>query len=205
MDDLPADCGVFELAALGRDMVPRDNSPPEPVALEYVVVEADEEPRVGRDRPVGQLGLASWSSIRRLSWRFVPITYKPRASPPRTRALRRVSAELDVGPASSHVGRDGAGRGNSGLGDDRRLLCVVSRIEHSAADGRSPREPSRQMLRFRDAGGADENRPPLAAQPRGRSPQPRPPDFASLCVKTASSASSRRQSRLGGITVTPRS
>src|SRR6185437_16298359 len=34
----------------------------------------------------------------------------------------KIAAELDVGAAAGHVGGDGDGAGNAGLGDDERLL-----------------------------------------------------------------------------------
>ena len=45
-----------------------------------------------------------------------------------------VAAELDVGAAAGHVGGDGDGAGNAGLGDDVRLLLVVARVQHLVRD-----------------------------------------------------------------------
>ena len=50
-------------------------------------------------------------------------------------AVAVVAAELDVGAAAGHVGRDGHGAGNAGLGDDMRFLLVVARIEHQVRNG----------------------------------------------------------------------
>ena len=41
-----------------------------------------------------------------------------------------IAAELDVGAAAGHVGRDGDRAGHAGLRDDVRLLLVVARVEH---------------------------------------------------------------------------
>ena len=111
-----------------------------------------------RDRPAAPSGPRSWLSMRRLSWRSVPITNSPPAAftssclaatsariwAPRAAIVRlvleaceflaqphvEIAAEFDVGAAAGHVGRDRHRAGCPRLAHDRRLLLVEARVQH---------------------------------------------------------------------------
>src|SRR5690606_20597596 len=69
----------------------------------------------------------------------------------------RVATEHDVGTATGHVRRDGDGALAARLGDDRRLLRVVFRVQYLVLDAAHLQRP-RQILRLLHARGADEYR-----------------------------------------------
>ena len=68
-----------------------------------------------------------------------------------------VAAELDVGAAAGHVGRDRHPAEPAGLGDDERLLLMVARVQHLMRD-LLLLEQGREMLRLLDADRADQDR-----------------------------------------------
>jgi hypothetical protein len=97
----------------------------------------------------------SWLSMRRDSWRSVPMMCRPPASmtpggassSPRISPARRsslvlglrqlrleVAAEHDVGTAAGHVGGDGHHAGLAGLGDDAGLALVLLGVQHLVRD-----------------------------------------------------------------------
>ena len=68
-----------------------------------------------------------------------------------------IAAKLNIGAAASHIGGDRHSAGNAGLGDDLRLLLVISGIEDAV--GNIQRfQLGGEPFRFLDRGGADEDR-----------------------------------------------
>ena len=71
-----------------------------------------------------------------------------------------VAAELNVGAAAGHVGRDRHRAGQAGLGDDLRLLLVVAGVQDLVRDALGLQH-LRQQLGFLDRDGAHQGRLPL--------------------------------------------
>ena len=103
-------------------------------------------------------------------------------------ALRLVvAAELDVGAAARHVGRDGDGAERARLGDDRRFPLVLLGVEHLVRN-RGGGELRREAFRVGHARGADQDR--TAALVRGaRSRRGVPRSRASRRAKRRSGSS----------------
>ncbi len=69
----------------------------------------------------------------------------------------QVAAELNIGAATGHVGRDRHGAGHAGLGDDERFLFMVARVEHLMRDA-TRLQQLRQRLALLDRDRAHQNR-----------------------------------------------
>ena len=85
-----------------------------------------------------------------------------RSAPSRPAASRldahfEIAAELDVGAAAGHVGGDGDGAGQAGIGDDMGFLLVVAGIEHVHGADVLLAQQLGQHFGFFDRGGAHQH------------------------------------------------
>ena len=106
--------------------------------------------------------------MRRLSCRFVPITYSPPSS---ADAL----AEADVGAAAGHVGRDGHRAALARLGDDRGLALVVARVQDLVRHVRQQRAAAARTPRRSPSPPAPAGRSRAPGGSRAAPPAPSPP------------------------------
>lgn len=131
----------------------------------------------------------NWLSMRRLSWRSVPIICSPPGADYQGPlggdvgfdfaaaalvfslvvdagqflgdAHIEIAAELDVGAAAGHVGGDGHRAGLARLGDDRGFLVVVAGVQDIVGNLFLFQQRG-NLLGFVDRNGADQHRlPPL--------------------------------------------
>ncbi len=70
---------------------------------------------------------ANWRSMRRASWRSVPMTCK-------AAGIGDAGAEFDVGSAAGHVGGYGDRTALARAGDDLRFLLMVLGVEDGVND-----------------------------------------------------------------------
>ena len=151
--------GQIEQRAAGIALAPGAAAQLVVNAAAFMALGADDEQPAGSDNllPVGfDLGLDGLDTLLALG----PLRHVGQfGGDPHV----EIAAQFDVGAAARHVGGDGDAAGDARLGDDRRFLLVVARVQHRMGNVLGLQQLG-QDFGFLDRSGADENR--LALDPR---------------------------------------